>query len=102
MEMKEFTDIDGIKRVFEFRQFSVPTGHKYEAGEIQDSEPKGMVFSVLGEETDSAHFKNELIQKIKQTLATKHIKYDERTDTWLAYDSIIRGQINWDSKSEEL
>lgn len=100
MEIKEFSDIDGRKRIFEFRQFSVPTGFKYEAVEIQDGEPKGMVFSVLGDEVDTDYWKNKLIEKIKKALATKHIKYDERTDTWLTCDSIIRGQIKWDSESK--
>jgi hypothetical protein len=39
MEIKEFTDKDGRKRIFEFKQFSVPTGFAYKAVEIQDGEP---------------------------------------------------------------
>jgi hypothetical protein len=52
IDKKEFHDIEGRKRIFEFRGFSVPTGFKYEAVEIQKGEPEGMVFSVLGNTDD--------------------------------------------------
>jgi len=100
MKTKKFTDKDGRKRIFEFRQYSVSPGFEYEAVEIQDGAPRGMVFSVLGDEADINYWTNKLLEKIKKALATKHIKYVEKTDTWSTCNSIIRGQIKWDSSSE--
>lgn len=96
MELKEFTDIDGKKRVFEFRSFPVPTGFEYEAVEIQDGEPKGMRFAVLGDEDEADILRYRLEERIKKALAYKHLEYHERTDTWVTCNSIIRGQIRWD------
>jgi len=50
MNIKEFTDIDGEMRVFEFKSFLCPTGFVYEATEIQDGKPNGVGFSVQGTE----------------------------------------------------
>lgn len=100
MHTKEFTDIDGKKRVFEFKSFLCPTGFVYEATEIHDGEPKGMRFSVLGKEGESEVLKHKLQEKVKKALTMKHVEYNKESDTWVTCDHTIRGQIRWDPKSE--
>lgn len=88
MELQEFTDIDGRRRVFEIRSVSVPTGFEYEAVEIQQGEPKGMRFSVLGDKDKADILKNRLEEKIKKALAIRHLKYHEETSTSV----VMKGQ----------
>ncbi len=100
MRTKEFTDFDGKKRVFEFKSFSCPTGFVYEATEIQDGEPKGMRFSVLGTEDGAEVWRYELEQRVKRALKGRHIEYHKESNTWVTCDHIIRGQIRWDDETE--
>jgi hypothetical protein len=43
------TDVVGVPHHFEIRSQLVPTGHVMDAIEIQDGEPRGYLFSVLGD-----------------------------------------------------
>ena len=100
MPIKEFTDIDGKKRVFNFEPCWVPTMFMYEAVEIQDDEPKGMRFSVLGDETEANILRYKLEERVRMALRVKHIEYHKESDTWIARNHIIRGQIKWDEATE--
>jgi hypothetical protein len=100
MNIKEFTDVDGKKRVFEFKSFPCPTGFVYEATEIQNGEPKGMRFSVLGTENKAEVWRYKLEERLKKALKVKHIEYHRESHTWTTSDHIIRGQIRWDHETE--
>jgi hypothetical protein len=99
MPAKEFTDVDGKKRVFEFKSFPCPTGFVYEATEIQDGEPKGMRFSVLGTENEAEVWRYKLEEKLKKALKVKDIEYHKDSCTWVPRGSVIRGQITWDPEA---
>lgn len=100
MNIKQFTDLDGRKRIFEFRAFPVPTGFEYEAVEIVDGEPKGMRLAVLGNEDEADILRYRLEEKVKKSLSTKHLEYHEESHTWGTCGDIIRGQIRWDPEYE--
>jgi len=100
MDAKEFTDVDGKKRMFEFKSFPCPTGFVYEATEIQNGEPKGMRFSVLGTENEAEVWRYKLEERLKKALKVKHIEYHKESHTWTTCDQIIRGQIRWDDETE--
>jgi hypothetical protein len=101
VQLKEFTDIDGKKRVFEIRRVLAATGVEYEAMEIQHGEPKGMRFAVLGNEDEEQDLQRELIGRIERSLSAKHLRYDEMSLSWITCDDIVRGQIGWDPESED-
>lgn len=100
MDIKEFTDVSGRKRIFEFRAFPVPTGFECEAVEIVDGEPRGMRLAVLGKEDEADILRRRLEEKIKRSLSTRHLEYHAESHTWGTCGDIIRGQIKWNPQHE--
>ena len=67
-------DVEGVPHRFEIRSRLVASGHVMDALEIQEGQPRGYRFSVLGDfEADAMTLFAQLYERMRAGLATRHI-----------------------------
>jgi hypothetical protein len=71
-------DVEGAAHLFEIRSRLVATGHVMDAIEIQEGEPRGYRFSVLGDfDDDALTLFAQLYERMRAGLSVRHVEHGD-------------------------
>jgi hypothetical protein len=101
LEPVTLQDAAGEPHTFLIQSLLVPTGHLLKAVEIQDGEPRGHLFQVLGDfDGDAMALFAKLYRRMRDGLATRHV--EEGSLGWQVTDgSRVVARIEYDPESDD-
>jgi hypothetical protein len=93
-------DVEGVPHHFEIRSRLVGTGHVMDAIEVQEGQPRGYRFSVLGDfEAEALTLFEQLYQRMRAALAVSHVQHGDLG--WqLTKDDTLSGRIEADLEDD--
>lgn len=90
-------DVDGVVHTFHFRTRLFATGVAIEAFELRDAVPGGYQFSVIGDpQGEPLSLLGRLIEKMRRSLAIKHLEDTDFGVQIANAQDIVRGRIECD------
>ena len=96
------TDIQGEPHEFHFRTHLFGAGVLLDAFELRDGHPAGYRFQVIGEpEEDLLALLGQLIEKMRRSLAVKHLEDSEHGLQLADQQTIVRGLIEYDEAGDD-
>jgi hypothetical protein len=94
-------DCTGEVHEFHFRTHLFGPGVALESFELRDGRPAGYQFKIIGNPTDDLFvLLGRLIEKMRRTLSTKHVKDGQLGGLQITDHRVVRARIGWDDAQD--